>query len=124
MIEWGSNGVAHRFVGIKSRGIYETPGGEMLRTAHVGLEGLTLDREVYRLRDMMAAKFAGALLLATIELEMRRALMPPMAYCTVVRLRLQWLLVQPRDGVRAPRHYQEPGGTRACPGLTEALLSR
>jgi len=50
--------VENRFVGIKSRGVYETPAGEVLRTAHIGLEGLTLDREVFRLRDMMAGKFA------------------------------------------------------------------
>jgi argininosuccinate synthase len=49
--------VENRFVGIKSRGVYETPAGEVLRTAHIGLEGLTLDREVFRLRDTMAAKF-------------------------------------------------------------------
>jgi argininosuccinate synthase len=52
--------VENRFVGIKSRGIYETPGGELLRTAHVGVEGLTLDREVFRLRDMVGAKFADS----------------------------------------------------------------
>ena len=79
--------VENRFVGIKSRGfvaacmaatvlllsrftdarlvfcaglcsVYECPAGTVLRTAHVGLEGLCLDREVYRLRDMMSAKFA------------------------------------------------------------------
>lgn len=37
--------------------VYECPAGSVLRLAHVGLEGLCLDREVYRLRDMMAAKF-------------------------------------------------------------------
>lgn len=41
-----------------SYSIYECPGGEILRTAHVGLEGLTLDREVFRLRDGLAANFA------------------------------------------------------------------
>jgi argininosuccinate synthase len=50
--------VENRFVGIKSRGVYETPGAEILRQAHMGLEGLTLDREVFRLRDMYSAKFA------------------------------------------------------------------
>lgn len=50
--------VENRFVGIKSRGVYESPGAEILRTAHVGLEGLTLDREVFRLRDTLAARFA------------------------------------------------------------------
>lgn len=49
--------VENRFVGIKSRGIYETPAGTVLRTAHIGLEGLTLDREVFRLRDTLAARF-------------------------------------------------------------------
>ena len=42
--------VENRFIGIKSRGCYETPGGSILRTAHMDLEGLTLDREVRRLR--------------------------------------------------------------------------
>ena len=50
--------VENRFVGIKSRGVYENPGAEVLRQAHVGLEGLTLDREVFRLRDTLSARFA------------------------------------------------------------------
>ena len=37
--------------------MYECPAGEVLRTAHVGLEGLCLDREVYRLRDTLASRF-------------------------------------------------------------------
>ena len=43
--------VENRFIGIKSRGCYETPGLTMLRSAHVDLEGLVLDREVRALRD-------------------------------------------------------------------------
>lgn len=43
--------VENRFIGIKSRGCYETPGGTILRTAHVDLEGLVLDRQVRSLRD-------------------------------------------------------------------------
>jgi len=39
--------VENRFVGIKSRGVYETPGGTILRAAHLDLESLTLDREVF-----------------------------------------------------------------------------
>jgi argininosuccinate synthase len=50
--------VENRFIGIKSRGCYETPGGTILRAAHVDLEGLTLDREVRRLKDQYAAKLA------------------------------------------------------------------
>ncbi|KAL8803865.1 MAG: hypothetical protein Q9182_002921 [Xanthomendoza sp. 2 TL-2023] len=43
--------VENRFVGIKSRGCYETPGLTMLRAAHIDIEGLTLDRQVRALRD-------------------------------------------------------------------------
>ncbi|KAJ2357620.1 argininosuccinate synthetase, partial [Coemansia sp. RSA 2611] len=41
----------NRFIGIKSRGCYETPGGTILRAAHIDLEGLVLDREVRAYRD-------------------------------------------------------------------------
>ncbi|MCF8496571.1 MAG: argininosuccinate synthase, partial [Alphaproteobacteria bacterium] len=50
--------VENRFVGIKSRGVYETPGGAILHNAHRDLEGLTMDREVMRLRDSLAPKVA------------------------------------------------------------------
>ena len=43
--------VENRFIGLKSRGCYETPGLTLLRSAHLDLEGLTLDREVRALRD-------------------------------------------------------------------------
>jgi argininosuccinate synthase len=48
--------VENRFVGVKSRGIYETPGGTILHTAHKDIEGVAMDREVMRLRDMLSAK--------------------------------------------------------------------
>lgn len=50
--------VENRFVGIKSRGVYETPGGAILHAAHLDLEGIAMDREVMRLRDMLSAKIA------------------------------------------------------------------
>lgn len=50
--------VENRFVGIKSRGVYETPGGAILHNAHRDLEGLTMDREVMKLRDSLAPKVA------------------------------------------------------------------
>lgn len=50
--------VENRFVGIKSRGVYETPGYTILRTAHQDIEGIAMDREVMRLRNMLADKFA------------------------------------------------------------------
>jgi argininosuccinate synthase len=43
--------VENRFIGLKSRGCYETPGLTILRNAHIDLEGLTLDREIRALRD-------------------------------------------------------------------------
>ena len=46
--------VENRFVGIKSRGVYETPGGEILYKAHRDLEGLTMDREVMKIRDRLS----------------------------------------------------------------------
>jgi len=48
--------VENRFVGIKSRGVYETPGGTILRIAHMDIEGIAMDREVLKLRDMLSPK--------------------------------------------------------------------
>ncbi len=50
--------VENRYVGIKSRGVYETPGATILMAAHRDLEGIALDREVMHLRDMLMPKFA------------------------------------------------------------------
>eukprot|EP00520_Triparma_pacifica_P003471 CAMPEP_0118645880 /NCGR_PEP_ID=MMETSP0785-20121206/7746_1 /TAXON_ID=91992 /ORGANISM="Bolidomonas pacifica, Strain CCMP 1866" /LENGTH=428 /DNA_ID=CAMNT_0006537811 /DNA_START=23 /DNA_END=1309 /DNA_ORIENTATION=- len=50
--------VENRFVGIKSRGIYETPGGTLLRAAHLDLEGITMDREVKRITESLALEFS------------------------------------------------------------------
>ena len=50
--------VENRFVGIKSRGVYETPGGTILHEAHKDIEGVAMDREVMRLRDMLATRLA------------------------------------------------------------------
>ncbi|MDX1501766.1 MAG: argininosuccinate synthase [Thermoanaerobaculia bacterium] len=49
--------VENRFVGIKSRGVYETPGGTLLHHALRDLEGIAMDREVLRLRDSLSPKF-------------------------------------------------------------------
>jgi argininosuccinate synthase len=50
--------VENRFVGMKSRGVYETPGVTILIAAHRALESITLDREVMHLRDSLGVKFA------------------------------------------------------------------
>jgi argininosuccinate synthase len=60
----GENGVGlldmveNRFVGIKSRGVYETPAGTILMLAHRDIEGIAMDREVMKIRDMLSPKFA------------------------------------------------------------------
>jgi argininosuccinate synthase len=51
--------VEDRFVGMKSRGVYETPGGTVLHQAHRAVESLTLDREVMRLRDGLIPEYAA-----------------------------------------------------------------
>jgi len=50
--------VENRFVGMKSRGVYETPGGTMLRAAHMAIESITMDREVMHLRDSLIPKYS------------------------------------------------------------------
>jgi argininosuccinate synthase len=50
--------VENRFVGMKSRGVYETPGGAILHVARRALESLTLDREVLHLRDSLVPRYA------------------------------------------------------------------
>ena len=50
--------VENRYVGMKSRGVYETPGGTILHVAHRAVESLTLDREVVHLRDGLIPRYA------------------------------------------------------------------
>ncbi|MGW9126535.1 argininosuccinate synthase [Paenibacillus chitinolyticus] len=50
--------VENRFVGMKSRGVYETPGGTILFAAHRRIESLTMDREVMHLRDSLISKYS------------------------------------------------------------------
>lgn len=50
--------VENRFVGIKSRGIYETPGGTILHIAHRAIESITVDREVMHLKDSLMPKYS------------------------------------------------------------------
>ena len=48
----------HRYVGMKSRGCYETPGGTIMMKGHRAIESLTLDREVAHLKDSLMPKYA------------------------------------------------------------------
>jgi argininosuccinate synthase len=60
----GANGIGrldlveNRFVGMKSRGVYETPGGTVLLAAHRGIESITLDREAMHLKDELMPRYA------------------------------------------------------------------
>ncbi len=60
----GANGIGrldlveNRFVGMKSHGVYETPGGTILREAHRALESITLDREVMKIRDSLVPRYS------------------------------------------------------------------
>ncbi len=60
----GENGIGlldmveNRFVGIKSRGVYETPAGTILYLAHMDIEGIAMDREVMKLRNRLSLDFA------------------------------------------------------------------
>ncbi|BHH85705.1 argininosuccinate synthase [Desulforhopalus sp. 52FAK] len=60
----GANGIGrldmveNRFVGMKARGVYETPGGTLLRIAHRDLESITLDREVLAIRDSLVPQYS------------------------------------------------------------------
>ncbi len=60
----GANGIGrldlveNRFVGMKSRGVYETPGGTLLREAHRALESITMDREVMKIRDSLVPRYS------------------------------------------------------------------
>ena len=51
--------VENRFVGMKSRGVYETPGGTILHKAHLDIEGITMDKEVKQIRDSFIPKIAS-----------------------------------------------------------------
>lgn len=50
--------VENRYVGMKSRGVYETPGGTIMRLAHLAMESITLDREVMHLRDSLLPRYS------------------------------------------------------------------
>ena len=60
----GENGIGrvdmveNRYVGMKSRGVYETPGGTIIRIAHMALETITLDREVMHIRDSLIPRYS------------------------------------------------------------------
>jgi argininosuccinate synthase len=90
--------VENRFVGMKSRGVYETPGGTILRQAHMAMESITMDREVMNLRDSQIPRYAAA--------------------------DIQRVLVFPGDGSAAGHDRQHPEKRVRCgaPGIVQGQL--
>jgi argininosuccinate synthase len=85
--------VENRYVGMKSRGVYETPGGTILHVARRALESLTLDREVLHLRDALVPRYAEMIYYGFWFAPERRALQTFMDECQqdvtgTVRLKL------------------------------------
>ncbi len=115
--------VENRFVGIKSRGIYETPGGTILNIAHLDLEGITMDREVKKIRDMMSAKVAETIYNGFWFSPEMQILMNFMNDCQqdvtgTVKLKLYKGVAYPIART-SPYHYI----TRICRPLTQTVVT-
>ena len=104
--------VENRFVGMKSRGVYETPGGTILHVARRAVESLTLDREVLHLRDSLVPRYAEMIYYGFWFAPERRALQALLDECAqdvtgTARLKLykgQAVVT----GRRAPRPLYRP----------------
>ena len=84
--------VENRFVGMKSRGVYETPGGTILLAAHRGIESITLDREAAHLKDSLMPRYAELIYYGfwfTPEREMLQALIDKSQEFVTGRVRLK-----------------------------------
>ena len=84
--------VENRFVGMKSRGVYETPGGTILLTAHRSIESITLDREAMHLKDSLMPRYASILyngLWFSPERRMLQALIDASQHSVTGRVRLK-----------------------------------
>jgi argininosuccinate synthase len=84
--------VENRFVGMKSRGVYETPGGTILLAAHRGIESITLDREAAHLKDSLMPRYAELIYYGfwfTPEREMLQALIDKSQEFATGRVRLK-----------------------------------
>ncbi|MBI3991898.1 MAG: argininosuccinate synthase [Candidatus Lambdaproteobacteria bacterium] len=84
--------VESRFVGMKSRGVYETPGGTILHIAHRAMESITLDRDVINLKDTLMPRFARSVYNGfwfTPEMRVLLTLVRETQECVTGRVRLQ-----------------------------------
>ena len=104
--------VENRYVGMKSRGVYETPGGSILHVARRALESLTLDRELLHLRDSLVSRYAEMIYYGFWFAPERQALQTLMDDCArdvtgSVRLKLYKGTVSVL-GRRSPRSLYRP----------------
>lgn len=115
----GENGIGrldmveNRYVGMKSRGVYETPGGTVLHAAHRAVESITLDREVVHLRDSLMPKYAELIYYGywfSPERELLQGMMDEMQknVTGTARLKLYKGTVTV-TGRKAPRSLYHPG---------------
>lgn len=106
----GANGVGridiveNRFVGIKSRGVYETPAGTVLRQAHLDLEGITLDREVCSTKYLLPSLGASDQILSFGTFIPIGDSYSRYALSRVFSPVLLWLLVRAGDGSHHEQH--------------------
>jgi argininosuccinate synthase len=104
--------VENRYVGMKSRGVYETPGGTVLRQAFQAVESLTLDREVLHLRDGLAPRYADLVYNGywfAPEREMLQAAIDEAARAVTGTARLRLYKGSVRTvGRKAPRSLYDP----------------
>jgi argininosuccinate synthase len=104
--------VENRYVGLKSRGVYETPGGTVLRAAFQAVESLTLDREVLHLRDSLVPRYAEMVYYGywfAPERQMLQAAIDEAARAVTGTARLRLYRGSVRTvGRRAPRSLYDP----------------
>ena len=114
--------VENRFVGMKSRGVYETPGGTILLAAHRGIESITLDREAAHLKDSLMPRYAELIYNGfwfSPERRMLQALIDESQHSVTGRVRLK--LYKGNVTVHRARKPEQPlfdegGDVRGRPG--------
>ena len=114
--------VENRFVGMKSRGIYETPGGTILLAAHRGIESITLDREAAHLKDSLMPRYAELIYNGfwfSPERRMLQALIDTSQHSVTGRVRLKLYkgnVTGDRAGESAQPLFHQGSNLRGRPG--------
>jgi argininosuccinate synthase len=101
--------VENRFIGMKSRGIYETPAGTILYHAHLDIENFTMDRELRKVKQGLAVQFSEQVYRGTVIL---LSILADVHWFTYMYNRF---LVQPRVRIHSSLHWPITGGCgRRC----------